>query len=169
MRNLLATMMAVATIGAAAPLQAQTPPNVLVVGQIAEPKSLDPHAVTAVNDFRILVNVYDGLVRYQDGTLEVEPSLAERWDISEDGKTYTFYLRDGVSFHDGTPFDAEADKFNFDRMLNEDHPFHDTGPFPLAFFFSSVEAVTVLDNLTVEFTLSEPTRRSCPTSPIPRG
>jgi peptide/nickel transport system substrate-binding protein len=156
MRNLLATMMAVATIGAAAPLQAQTPPNVLVVGQIAEPKSLDPHAVTAVNDFRILVNVYDGLVRYKDGTLEVEPSLAERWDISEDGKTYTFHLRDGVSFHDGTPFDAEAVKFNFDRMLNEDHPFHDTGPFPLAFFFSSVEAVTVLDNLTVEFTLSEP-------------
>jgi peptide/nickel transport system substrate-binding protein len=156
MRNLLATMMAIATIGAAAPLQAQTPPNVLVVGQIAEPKSLDPHAVTAVNDFRILVNVYDGLVRYKDGTLEVEPSLAERWDISEDGKTYTFHLRDGVSFHDGTPFDAEAVKFNFDRMLNEDHPFHDTGPFPLAFFFSSVEAVTVLDNLTVEFTLSEP-------------
>ncbi len=48
----------------------------LVVGQIAEPKSLDPHAVTAVNDFRILMNVYDGLVRYKAGTLEVEPALA---------------------------------------------------------------------------------------------
>jgi peptide/nickel transport system substrate-binding protein len=49
---------------------------VLVVGQIAEPKALDPHAVTAVNDFRILMNVYDGLVRYASGTLEVEPALA---------------------------------------------------------------------------------------------
>ena len=72
---------------------AQTPPNVLVVGQIAEPKSLDPHAVTATNDFRILVNLYDGLVRYKDGTLEVEPALAESWTISDDGKTYTFKLR----------------------------------------------------------------------------
>jgi peptide/nickel transport system substrate-binding protein len=52
-----------------------------VVGQIAEPQSLDPHAVTAVNDFRILVNIYDGLVRFADGTLEVEPSLAEEWEI----------------------------------------------------------------------------------------
>lgn len=135
---------------------AQTPPNVLVVGQIAEPKSLDPHAVTAVNDFRILVNIYDGLVRYRDGTLEVEPSLAESWNISEDGKTYTFKLRDGVTFHDGTPFNAEAVKFNFDRMLDESHPFHDTGPFPLSFFFSAVDEVTAVDEATVEFKLSEP-------------
>ncbi len=154
MRHFVAATLVAAGIGLAA--QAQTPPGVLVVGQIAEPKSLDPHAVTAVNDFRILVNIYDGLVRYKDGTLEVEPSLATDWDISEDGTTYTFSLRDGVTFHDGTSFDAEAVKFNFDRMLREDHPFHDTGPFPLAFFFSSVEEVTVVDPLTVEFQLSEP-------------
>ncbi|MCJ8518730.1 peptide/nickel transport system substrate-binding protein [Pseudorhizobium tarimense] len=136
--------------------QAQTPPNVLIVGQIAEPKSLDPHAVTATNDFRILVNLYDGLVRYKDGTLEVEPSLAETWTISDDGKTYTFKLREGVKFHDGSDFNAEAVKFNFDRMLKEDHPFHDTGPFPLAFNFSAVEAVNVIDENTVEFKLKEP-------------
>jgi len=46
---------------------AQTPDNVLIVGQIAEPQALDPAAVTAVNDFRILMNMYDGLVRYKDG------------------------------------------------------------------------------------------------------
>ena len=68
-----------ATVLAAPPAIAQAPPGVLVVGQIAEPKSLDPHAVTAVNDFRILMNVYDGLVRYRDGTLEVEPALAKSW------------------------------------------------------------------------------------------
>ncbi|MFC6657346.1 ABC transporter substrate-binding protein [Roseibium salinum] len=136
--------------------QAQTPPNVLVVGQIAEPKSLDPHAVTAVNDFRILMNVYDGLVRYKDGTLEVEPGLAESWTISEDGKTYTFKLREGVTFHDGSPFNAEAVKFNFDRMLNEEHPYHDTGPFPLSFFFSTVDNVIAEDETTVTFELSAP-------------
>lgn len=153
-RNALAAAgLALAT--AASPVAAQTPPGILVVGQIAEPQSLDPHTVTATNDFRILVNVYDGLVRFKDGTLEVEPALAESWEISEDGKTYTFKLREGVTFHDGSAFDAEAVKFNFDRMLREDHPFYGTGPFPLSFNFSSVEAVNVVDSHTVEFQLSE--------------
>jgi peptide/nickel transport system substrate-binding protein len=135
---------------------AQTPPGVLVVGQIAEPKSLDPAADTAVNDFRILVNMYDGLVRYRDGTLQVEPDLATSWTISDDGKVYTFKLRKGVKFHDGTPFNAEAVKYNFDRMLDKNHPEHDTGPFPLAFFFSSIDKVEVVDDLTVKFTLKQP-------------
>ncbi len=143
-------------LGFAFPAVAQTPPGVLVVGQIAEPKSLDPAVDTAVNDFRILMNVYDGLVRYKSGTLEVEPALAKSWEISEDGTENTFHLRDGVKFHDGTDFDAEAVKFNFDRMLNEDHPFYDTGPFPLAFFFSAIETVEVVDPLTVKFTLNAP-------------
>ncbi|SON58097.1 Hemin-binding lipoprotein [Hartmannibacter diazotrophicus] len=156
MRQLLAAAIAAATLLFAAPSWAQSPPNVLIVGQIAEPKSLDPHVDTAVNDFRILMNLYDGLVRYKDGTLEVEPSLATSWTISDDGKVYTFKLREGVKFHDGTPFNAEAVKFNFDRMLKDDHPFHDTGPFPLAFFFSTVSEVKVIDDMTVEFDLSAP-------------
>ncbi|SFR12110.1 ABC transporter substrate-binding protein [Poseidonocella sedimentorum] len=156
-RGLLAAGTALAlTLGASGGALAQTPPGVLIVGQIAEPKALDPAAVTAVNDFRILMNVYDGLVRYKDGTLEVEPALATDWDISEDGTVYTFSLREGVSFHDGTPFNAEAVKFNFDRMLSEDHPFHDTGPFPLSFFFSSVVSTEVVDEMTVQFTLNGP-------------
>lgn len=159
MKRLFRSAIALAALAfagaAAAPAAAQTPPDVLVVGQIAEPQSLDPHTVTATNDFRILVNVYDGLVRFKDGTLEVEPALAESWKISDDGKTYTFKLRQGVKFHDGSDFDAEAVKFNFDRMLKKDHPFYDTGPFPLSFNFASVEAVNVLDEHTVEFRLSE--------------
>ena len=146
---------ACATLGLAE-ARAQTPPNVLVVGQIAEPKSLDPSTVTAVNDFRILMNLYDGLVRYKDGTLEVEPGLAESWTISEDGLIYSFTLRDGIAFHDGSPLNAEAVKFTFDRMLDEAHPYHDTGPFPLSFFFSAIESVEARDDKTVVFTLNEP-------------
>ena len=138
------------------PATAQTPPGVLIVGQIAEPKSLDPAAVTAVNDFRILVNVYEGLTRYKSGTLEVEPALATDWSISDDGTEYTFTLREGVSFHDGTPFNAHAVKFNFDRMLDENHPYHDTGPFPLSFFFGAVQSTEVVDDMTVKFTLNAP-------------
>ena len=153
-RILQAAAFAVVLAGGAA--AAQTPPDVLVVGQIAEPKSLDPHAVTAVNDFRILVNLYEGLVRYRDGTLEVEPALAESWTISDDGTTYTFQLRGGVTFHDGSPLTAEAVKFNFERMLDESHPFHDTGPFPLSFFFSAIDSVSAEDADTVVFKLKEP-------------
>ncbi|MBJ3775017.1 ABC transporter substrate-binding protein [Acuticoccus mangrovi] len=156
MKRFLAAVAAALGIVLTAPAMAQTPPGVLVVGQIAEPKSLDPHAVTAVNDFRILVNLYDGLVRFKDGTLEVEPALAESYEVSDDGTTYTFTLRGGVTFHDGTPFDAEAVVFNFERMLDESHPFHDTGPFPLSFFFSAIDTVEAKDAHTVVFTLKEP-------------
>lgn len=151
----LAAFLALAVASPPAAL-AQTPPGVLAVGQIAEPQSLDPAAVTALNDFRILVNMYDGLVRFRDGSLDIEPALAESWEISDDGTVYTFTLREGVSFHDGSPFDAEAVVFHFERMLDEEHPHHDTGPFPLAFFFSAVEDVEAVDARTVRFTLNEP-------------
>ncbi|MCG8490109.1 MAG: ABC transporter substrate-binding protein [Sneathiellales bacterium] len=154
--KLVKGVLAAALVSSAATVVAQTPPNVLVVGQIAEPKSLDPQAVTAVNDFRILMNMYDGLVRYKSGTLEVEPALATSWTISEDGTEYTFKLRDGVKFHDGTDFDAADVEFNFDRMLDEKHPYHHTGPFPLSFFFSAVEDVEAVDASTVRFKLNAP-------------
>jgi peptide/nickel transport system substrate-binding protein len=152
-----AAVAALVTLGlGGGPAGAQIPDEVLVVGQIAEPKSLDPHAVTATNDFRILTNLYDGLVRFRSGSLQIEPALAESWEIAQDGLTYTFRLRQGVKFHDGTPFDAEAVKFNFDRMLDDKHPQHDTGPFPLAFFFSAVERTEAVDPHTVRFHLKEP-------------
>ncbi len=150
-------LLALALAGAVAhPLHAQTPADVLVVGQIAEPKSMDPATVTAVNDFRILVNMYDGLTRYRDGSLEVVPSLATSWEISADGTEYTFRLREDVTFHDGTRFDATAVKYNFDRMLDDQHPDHDTGPFPLSFFFSAIKQTTVLDTYTVRLRLDAP-------------
>jgi peptide/nickel transport system substrate-binding protein len=151
----VAVGIALSVVGVTSTL-AQIPDDVLVIGQIAEPRSLDPAAVTAVNDFRILMNLYDGLVRYQDGTLEVEPALAESWNISDDGTVYTFNLRQNVTFHDGAPFNAEAVKFNFDRMLDEEHPYHHTGPFPLSFFFSAIQETEVVDEYTVRMTLDAP-------------
>ncbi len=155
MKRLMTAALGAITIALAAPAGAQIPDNVLIVGQIAEPQSLDPQHVSAVNDFRILVNLYEGLVRYDTGTLEVGPSLATDWEISDDGLTYTFNLREDVTFHDGTPFNAEAVEFNFERMTDEDHPYR-SGTFPLAFYFSAIESVDVVDEFTVEFTLNEP-------------
>lgn len=62
--------------------------------------------------------VYDGLVEYGEKG-EIRPALAESWDISEDGKTYTFHLRQGIQFSDGTPFNADAVKFSFERWIKD--------------------------------------------------
>lgn len=135
---------------------ARPPADTLVIAQVAEPRSLDPQVTTALNDFRILVNCYEGLVRYRPGTLEPAPALAESWEIAADGLTYRFRLRPGVRFHDGTRFDAEAVRFNLERLLDPAHPYHATGPFPLAFFFEVIERVEVIDALTVQLHLREP-------------
>jgi peptide/nickel transport system substrate-binding protein len=95
---------ALVVTAACTPAGDSRPDDVLIIGQTSEPKSLDPHVTTALNDFRILVNIYEGLVRFRDGTLEPQPALARHWEISEDGLRYTFRLREGVRFHDGTPF-----------------------------------------------------------------
>src|SRR5688572_4306056 len=109
-RGLAAAALGLALASPLAPAIAQTPPDVLVVGLVAEPKSLDPHASTAASDFQIDVNVYEGLLRFKPGTLEIEPALAESYTASEDGMSYTFKLRAGVKFHDGTDFNADAVK-----------------------------------------------------------
>jgi peptide/nickel transport system substrate-binding protein len=154
--SLSALAVGFAALGLAGIGRAGAPDDVLVVGQVAEPRTLDPATVTSTNDFRILVNMYEGLTRFRAGSLDVEPALAERWEILDGGRTYVFHLRRGVSFHDGTPLDAEAVKFNFERLLDPKHPAAGTGPFPLAFFFAAVKAVEVVDPLTVRFRLDEP-------------
>ena len=91
----------------------------LVYGLTLAPSGIDPH-VDASSELGIpLTSVYDTLV-YQDLDGSFVPGLAERWEISQDGTTYTFYLRDDVKFHDGSRFDAEAVKFNLERIAHPD-------------------------------------------------
>lgn len=146
----------VAALVAFAPGRAAIPRDALVVGQLSEPRSLDPATVTGADDFRIIVNMFEGLVRFAPGSLEPAPGLAESWEILDGGKTYLFRLRPNLRFHDGEPLDAEAVKFSFERMLDPSHPAAVTGPFPLAFFFSAIKRVEAVDPLTVRFRLDEP-------------
>src|SRR3984893_9797235 len=117
-----AALAAALAFAGGATAQAPTPKNVLVIGHVAELQTLDPAQSVTISDFRILANMYEGLLHYKDGSLEVEPGLATSWTVSPDGKTYTFKLREGVKFHDGTPFNAEAVKFNLDRITTKNHP-----------------------------------------------
>ncbi len=87
----------------------------------SDPPNLDPHRSTAAVDRQVFQSLYDKLVD-MDENLAVVPMLATSWTVSRDGKTVTLKLRQGVKFQDGTPFNAEAVKFNFDRMRDPKFP-----------------------------------------------
>ena len=131
--------------------------STIIIGLEAEPVTLDPTQMTDFNSSRAGMEMYDELLRFKDGTTELEPGLATDWEVSEDGLEYTFNLREGVKFHDGTPFNADAVKFNFERQLDPDHPYHDTGDFAYAdFTLGMIEEVVVVDEMTVKIVLDEP-------------
>src|SRR5438067_5164620 len=80
-----------------------------------DPRSLDPALSTDVPTGRAVSYVFDGLTRFT-ADARVVPALATRWEVSPDGKTYTFHLHQGVTFHDGTPFTADAVVASFRRV-----------------------------------------------------
>lgn len=91
----------------------------LVFGRGGDSVGLDPAYETDGNSFMVADNIYEQLVAYMDETTDIEPGLAKSWDISDDGKTYTFQLREGVNFHDGTAFNADAVVFSIGRMMKD--------------------------------------------------
>jgi peptide/nickel transport system substrate-binding protein len=97
--------------------QEQAAGGEITVGLDFEPDNLDPHVTPYAVSHTVMMNVFDPLI-WRDAEGAFQPGLAERWEVSEDGTEFTFHLREGVTFHDGTPFDAEAVKFNFDRIAD---------------------------------------------------
>ena len=132
----------------------------LVISIAADPTGFDPEAVANNTSGFIMATVFDSLVRYKPGTTEVEPGLAKSWDISPDGLTYTFHLRTGIKFHDGTPFNAAEYIKTLDRQLKKDDPntIYKTGPVEgyEDFTFGSVTSYSALDDNTVQFKLKAP-------------
>jgi len=90
----------------------------LVFGAAGDPAMLDPAFGSDGETFRVARQIYDGLLKPELGGSDVEPDLAEDYSVSDDGLEYTFTLRDGVKFHDGTDFNADAVCFNFERWYN---------------------------------------------------
>ncbi len=132
----------------------------LVVSMAADPTGLDPEAVLNNTSGFVMSTIYDGLTRYKPGTVEVEPGLAQSWDISSDGMTYTFHLRKGVKFQDGSPVNAAAIVENLDRQLKKDDPNYifNTGPVQsyLDFTYGSMTSYRAVDDSTVEMKLKAP-------------
>ncbi|UWR40070.1 ABC transporter substrate-binding protein [Phaeobacter inhibens] len=114
-----------------------------------EPPHLDPTSAAAGAIDQVLYsNVFEGLTRFM-GDGSVVPGLAQSWEISEDGLSYTFTLQDGVTFHDGTTMDAEDVKFSLDRARAEDSTNAQKA------LFADIASVDVVDPLTVKLTLSQ--------------
>ena len=93
--------------------------DTLIFGAAGAPSMFDPLYATDGETFRVTRQMTEGLVTYKPGTADIAPALAESWESTPDGLTWTFKLRSGVKFHDGTAMDAAAVCFNFDRMYNQ--------------------------------------------------
>jgi len=144
----LMTGVAAATLAVAA-TGAWAKEDITVALQL-EPPHLDPTSAAAgAIDSVLYSNVFEGLTRFM-GDGSVVPGLAESWEISEDGQTYTFKLREGVTFHDGSTMDAEDVKFTLDRINAEDSANAQKA------LYSAISEVNVIDPQTVEVKLSEP-------------
>ena len=100
--------------------QASTPKSggTLRIAMPFNPAALDPMTGRNVPDFNALYALFDALIAFDPATLELKPMLAKDWTFT-DPTTLVLNLIDGVKFHDGTPFNAEAVKFNFDRFIND--------------------------------------------------
>ncbi|SHJ78091.1 ABC transporter substrate-binding protein [Tepidibacter formicigenes] len=132
----------------------------LIIARANDSISLDPAITTEIESFKVTVNLYDNLVKYEKKGGKIIPSLAESWKTSEDGLTWVFKLRKNVKFHDGTDFDAHAVQFNFERWMNSDNPYH-TGYFSywsynFGGFPGIVKSVTAVSKYSLEIVLNEP-------------
>jgi ABC-type transport system substrate-binding protein len=134
-----------------------------VFGAQGDAVNLDTAIVTDGESFRVSQQGVEGLLEFEGGTANPIPALAESWEHSDDLLEWTFHLRQGVTFHDGTPFNADAVVFNFDRWRNTDNPYHFEeqvfeyyesmwGGFDDDSLIASVEAV---DEYTVKFTFTD--------------
>jgi peptide/nickel transport system substrate-binding protein len=142
--------------------------DTFVFGAQGEPVCLDAPIITDGISGRVINQIFEGLVKFEGDTTNIIPGLAESWTTSEDGLEWTFKLREGVKFHDGTDFNADAVVFNFDYWKNTENPLHAAqaangqlfeyyeamfGGLDDASIITNVEAV---DPTTVKITLREP-------------
>ena len=144
---MLARLTAALTLTATTALAQQTD---ITVGMALEPPNLDPTAgAAAAIDEVVYANVYEGLTRFgPDGS--ILPALAERWEVSDDGLTWTFVLHEGVTFHDGSSFDADDVVFTLDRARAVD------SVNAQKVLFEGIAEVEATDPRTVRVTLSAP-------------
>ncbi|UII56653.1 ABC transporter substrate-binding protein [Cytobacillus spongiae] len=139
--------------------QEETVNDTLIFGRGGDSTSLDPAATTEGESFKVTKNIYETLIEFGDQDTEIQKGLAIDWSNTEDGLTYTLKLREGVKFHDGTDFNAEAVVYNFNRWkTGNSGASEDKVPYYYykSQFGDKVDEVAAVDEYTVEFKLNTP-------------
>ncbi len=155
-----------ALMGLSGRAAAQSPTKTLVYCSDASPAGFDPaQYTTSVENSAAAYTVYNRLVEFEHGGTKVEPGLAESWNISPDGRAYTFHLRHGVKFQTTSffkptrEFNADDVMFTFERMRDANHPFRKAYPVSFPYFTDlrldkSIEKIERIDDYTVRFELA---------------
>lgn len=136
--------------------------KVLVIASGGEIPALDPQSISGTIGLRVTDAIYETLVREDLETetknaAKILPALAESWDVSQDGRVYTFTVRQSVTFHDGTPLDAEAIATNFDRLMDDSSPAYDkVASANMSFVTRWIKSVEATDDFTLTLTLKQP-------------
>lgn len=147
-RILSLSIVLVLLLGALQPAFAQDEPFEVVMGLAANPSELHPNLTSLTTDWIILEQIMDPLIVLgEDGTFQ--PWLASDWSVSEDGLTWTFNLRDDVSFSNGEPFNAESVKYTFENAMNIEGSSQVN-------VINELQAINVVDDYTVELVTSRP-------------
>jgi len=152
---LVAGSLAAAACAAGTPVPAGPSADRLVVARSTDAVSLDPARTSEIESLEVAEQVYGRLVRFAAGRLEPEPDLAVSWTVSDDGTLWTFDLRPGVRFHDGTPFDADAVVFSFERQIIPEHPAHEAD-FVWTRAYHNIRRVRAVSPLRVQFEIDRP-------------
>ncbi|MDA8096346.1 MAG: ABC transporter substrate-binding protein [Clostridia bacterium] len=127
-------------------------PDSLVYILKAEPTTLDPRRIADETPIPVLINVYEGLLRFRPGSSEVEPAVAHKYEVSGDGRRWTFHLRKNLRFHDGTRLDAVAVKSCIEQQLNAGSKLY-----PYAgYIYGAVDKIDTPDDLTLVLHLRYP-------------
>ena len=150
MRKSLLSAVCAVSLAAALTLPSGSQARGITVAVGSSFTTLDPYQATDLLSRTVAKSFYEGLYSF-DKNLKPVPQLAESYEVSEDGLVYTFKLRDGVKFHDGTDFTAEAVKLNFERVLNPDNHLSRRS------FFNFIDRIEAVDRFHVKFVLSRRT------------
>ena len=129
----------------------------LIWGRGGDSVTLDLAQATDGESIKGGIQVLENLVIFAKDSMNVEPQLATSWEVSKDGLVWTFKLRKGVKFHDGTPFNANAVKVSFERVIDKNHPFYKYGTWRYpALGLGPVKEVKVIDDYTVALRTEKP-------------
>jgi len=141
---------------AVAPGLAAAPATTLVLVRGGDSLTLDPARASDSESTMVAGQICEGLVRTKDGGLQVEPALAESWTLSPDGREWTFRIRPGVRFHDGSPMNAQAAAIAIMRQVDPAHPFHAPGMNTAKSLYEHVAGAEALDDSTLRIRLTKP-------------